>query len=469
MSETEHGSTHAPLSFWQALFRLPRSIWMPILAMSFIAVAAFLFNEWSIRQIESSAATLASLTSAQKDLAEFRTRMVDAETGQRGYLLSHNPRSLDQFEDSLTLLTIVGERLRLYAVDDPSLSPKAQRLEALRAQRIAQLRATLVLAQRSPTGDVALLTGGALGSKVADDFRLAADELRAVLDNQVAQRLTATGRSAQLTRIAFAVLTTLLLLLLFVSVRILVTDYWRQESARRVQSEERQRLEALVAERTAELSNLTAYLQTAAEQEKATLARDLHDEFGGLLTAAKMDLAWLRGRASASEPQTHAKLDELGSVLDEAMDVKRRVVENLRPALLDHFGLPVALQSYFEETCKKAGIKCTPRIQDDFAPLNQDLAIALFRVGQESLTNILKHAMAENVDLSLSLDDGIYRILISDDGVGIPPERLDGSRSHGLVGMRHRIESLGGKFTIRANSPHGTRIEVAVPRDPPRH
>ena len=144
--------------------------------------------------------------------------------------------------------------------------------------------------------------------------------------------------------------------------------------------------------------------------------------------------------------------------------MKRRVVENLRPALLDHFGLPAALQSYFEETCKKAGIHFTARIPDDFEQLSQDLAIALFRVGQESLTNILKHAKAENVELTLTLDDTSYRILISDDGVGIPPERLDGTRSHGLVGMRHRIESLGGKFTIGTNTPHGTRIVVVVPR-----
>jgi signal transduction histidine kinase len=255
-----------------------------------------------------------------------------------------------------------------------------------------------------------------------------------------------------------------LLLLLFVAVRLLVSDYWRQESARGKQSDERRRLEQLVVARTTELSNLTAHLQTAAEQEKATLARDLHDEFGGLLTAAKMDLAWLQGRASAGEPETQAKLAALGSVLDDAMGVKRRVVENLRPALLDHFGLPTAIQSYFEETCKKAGIRFTARIPDDFEQLSQDLAIALFRVGQESLTNILKHAKAENVELDLMLDESSYRILISDDGVGIAPERLDGKRSHGLAGMRHRIESLGGSFTIGTNAPHGTRIEVVVPR-----
>jgi signal transduction histidine kinase len=205
-------------------------------------------------------------------------------------------------------------------------------------------------------------------------------------------------------------------------------------------------------------------LQTAAEQEKATLARDLHDELGGLLTAAKMDLSWLQGRASTKETEAQSKLVALGEALDEAMDVKRRVVENLRPALLDHFGLATALRAHFEEICQKAGIGLTARIANDFEQLPQDLAIALFRVGQESLTNILKHAKAEHVELDLALDPGNYRILIVDDGVGIAPEKLDGTRSHGLAGMRHRIVSLGGAFTIGMNPPHGTRVEVIVPR-----
>jgi signal transduction histidine kinase len=464
MSTAVHDSTLPRSTYWQGLFSLPRSIWMPIVAMSIIAIGGFFFNEWSVRRIQSSAATLASLTSAHRNLAEFQTGVVDTEAGQARYLLSNDPQALIRYQESLDLLTVLGERLRLFAADDPELLTKVQNLEALRAKKIARLRATRALAQQNGLEDASGLARTAAGAGSMDDFRSAADELRFALESRATNRLAETARNAQLTRLAFAALTMLLLLLLFVAVRLLVTDFWRQESTRREQKDERQRLEHLVAERTAELSNLTAHLQTAAEKDKATLARDLHDEFGGLLTAAKMDLAWLQGRASAKEPEAHAKLAALASLLDEAMDVKRRVVENLRPALLDHFGLPAALQSYFEDTCKKAGINFTARIPDDFEQLGQDLAIALFRVGQESLTNILKHAKAENVELALVLSDSDYQIQISDDGVGIAPERLDGARSHGLVGMRHRIESLGGRFTISTNPPHGTRILVIVPR-----
>jgi signal transduction histidine kinase len=177
-----------------------------------------------------------------------------------------------------------------------------------------------------------------------------------------------------------------------------------------------------------------------------------------------LDLSWLQGRASAAEPEVSAKLEALDSGIDEAMNIKRRVVENLRPALLDHFGLPTALQSHFMETCEHAGLHCRTRVAEVFQKLPQELAIALFRVGQESLTNIIRHAHASNVELTFELDEANYHMSIADDGVGIPAGRLGGTMSHGLVGMRHRIESLNGQFTISANTPTGTRIDVVVPR-----
>ena len=452
-------------SYWQGLFRLPRSIWMPILAMSAIAIGAFFFNELSVKHIATSAQTLASLTSAQRELSELRTLVMDAETGQRDYLLSHNPQVLERHEESLALLPVVGERLRLHVEGDPELLSHVQRLGSLRTRVITELRAQVISADQTRPDAATVIIRSTAGRALMDSFRTEADAMRDALEARVAHHLAETARNAQLSRVAFAAITLLLLLLLFVSVRLLITDYWRQESARRVQAEERQRLEQLVIERTKELSDLTAHLQTVAEREKATLARDLHDELGGLLTAAKMDLSWLQGRANGKEPEAHSKLAALGEALDEAMDVKRRVVENLRPALLDHFGLATALRAHFEETCQKAGIGLTARISDDFEQLPQDLAIALFRVCQESLTNILKHAKAENVELDLALDPNNYRIMIVDDGVGIAAERLEGTRSHGLVGMRHRIDSLGGAFTIGMNPPHGTRTEVSVPRE----
>jgi signal transduction histidine kinase len=153
--------------------------------------------------------------------------------------------------------------------------------------------------------------------------------------------------------------------------------------------------------------------------------------------------------------------------LTEAMDVKRRVVESLRPALLDHFGLPTALQSYFQDTCQKAGLDCKTTIEEEITDLPDDTAIALFRVGQESLTNIIRHARAAKVELSLRLADEDVELVICDDGIGFDPTGRRLSGMHGLTGMRYRVKGLGGTFDVSRRPGGGTQVRIRVPRTPP--
>lgn len=223
-------------------------------------------------------------------------------------------------------------------------------------------------------------------------------------------------------------------------------------------------MEATIACRSAELVELWSHLQDNTEKEKADLARNLHDELGGLLTAARMDLSWLQSAAAGQDPKVLARLQQLADELTEAMDVKRRVVENLRPALLDHFGLPTALQNYFEEMCRKSGLILTATLPDDSPEISDELSIALFRVGQESLTNIIRHAEARNVHLELGVDGDALTLVIADDGVGIDSDTNARQPSHGIRGMRHRIESLGGTFELRGGGGTGTSIRIRSPR-----
>lgn len=442
---------------------LPRSIWIPLLAMAFSAMGAFVFNEWSVQRIRASGNELAALTAMQLDLVELRSRLIHADAGTRGFLLSNEPEDLEQLEDALKWMPIVGARLRVQTMNDAALLARVQNLESMRGQQIASLRAIVMLARQARRTDaLALLETG--------DKRLAMNALRSEtqalfteLETRVTELRRRTAVDVQWSRFAVAALATLTLVLLLLAVRLLLKDVRRNEFLRREQATERTRLEALVRDRTDELSRLTTYLQTVSEQEKASLARDLHDELGGLLTAAKMDLAWLQGRVTASHLDMRAKLDALASAIDEAMNLKRRVVENLRPALLEHFGLSAALESYFQETCKMASLTCHTEVPDSIEGLPSDSGIALFRVGQESLTNIMRHAKAHTVDMLCELTPGGLHLRISDDGIGIDPGKLSGKMSHGLAGMRHRINRLSGSFTISANAPSGTIIDVRVP------
>ena len=221
-------------------------------------------------------------------------------------------------------------------------------------------------------------------------------------------------------------------------------------------------LETEVATRTQELSSLTSHLQTHTEREKAALARELHDELGGILTPAKMDLAWLESRLG-NDPEYNERMARLGKLIDQGIDLKRRVIEKLRPSLLDHLGLASALQWYVDETCRAAGIEPHLHIGKTLERLPPDLEIALYRLVQEAVTNVVRHSKAGHLDLTLERTPKGIHLTVSDDGVGMENAHAASNLTHGLTGMRHRLRSVGGTLDVHSVSGSGTRVAMFVP------
>lgn len=216
--------------------------------------------------------------------------------------------------------------------------------------------------------------------------------------------------------------------------------------------------------RIAELSALATHLQDSAEVERSTLAKELHDELGGLITAAKMDMAWLQGHIGASlDPASVEKFASVVQMLNQAMTLKRRVVEALRPSLLDHFGLPVALRSHLDENCSKAGLEYIATLPEETLDLVSTSQLALFRVAQEALTGILSRGTAKHFELVIEAEGEGYSMVIGDDGADI-----DAAMQRSLVGMRHRIQSAGGTLDYESRAGQGNQIRVYVPRSPSR-
>lgn len=260
----------------------------------------------------------------------------------------------------------------------------------------------------------------------------------------------------------FIAMTVVSLVLLAVIVRLFAGEAARQRTLRLAAERQAAEFERLIAVRTRELSELSTHLQEFAEKEKSELARHLHDELGGLLTAAKMDLSWLQSRVT--EKPYNERLAQLGGVLDEAMNLKRRVVEELRPSLLDHFGLPTALRAHVEHVCTKAGLRCEVAMSDEAETMPKDLQIALFRVIQEGLANVVRHAHAQQVRLALTSDGQRYLLMLTDDGCGMKMDDTAFRWSHGLAGMRHRVQAMGGTFAIESSPADGTTLRIEIPR-----
>lgn len=225
---------------------------------------------------------------------------------------------------------------------------------------------------------------------------------------------------------------------------------------------ELQGLVALLAAQDATLASLSHYLQTDIEREKAALARELHDSLGGILTPAKMDLAWLEARLG-EDPQYGPRMKRLSALIDQGIDLKRRIIENLRPSLLDHLGLASALQWYVDEVCRAARIDCRLHVSDGLQRLPPELEIAFYRLAQEGLANVTRHAKASRVEIWLEGGRDGLRMAIADDGVGIEDVERACRLSHGLAGMAHRVRSMDGTFDISSAPGRGTRLEIFVP------
>jgi protein-histidine pros-kinase len=218
--------------------------------------------------------------------------------------------------------------------------------------------------------------------------------------------------------------------------------------------------EARVAARTEELSTLSTQLLRMMESERSQLAKELHDELGGLITAAKMDMAWLQAHIGNSlDAASEEKFRSVVQMLNQAMTLKRRVVESLRPSLLDHFGLPVALRSHFEETCGHAGIEYVATLPEETLDLESAAQLTLFRVAQEALANLLARGTARHVELVIEPQEDCYQLTVGDDG-----QAMDAEQQRALAGMRHRLMGAGGRLEIEVAAGQGNRITAYVPR-----
>jgi PAS domain S-box-containing protein len=210
------------------------------------------------------------------------------------------------------------------------------------------------------------------------------------------------------------------------------------------------------------LREFSARSDEIRERERAHIAREIHDELGQTLTALKMDLSWLKNHLGTPSPQIEERTRDMDETLDSMVHTVRRISSELMPALLD-LGLVPAVEWQLEQFQKRSGIRTQVRIQPTEVDLNKRTATAVFRVVQEALTNIARHADANAVDFSMDLCDGELQLSILDNGRGITREQIKSLSSFGLTGMRERIHHIGGILEIEQMTTGGTCVSVRLP------
>jgi signal transduction histidine kinase len=447
--------------------KLMSSVARQIVSVVLLLVAVlglFVAAQSGQRRLEEASRQVQRAAQRELALADAWQQVRSAESSQRGYILTDNPNYLMPFQEASGDLPQAMARLEdAYATAPPAVRAEVAEVERLISEKFGEMRDTLEAYRtrgRPAALDLMRTDYGLLTMRRIDD-RVRAIEKSGTEEVLAASASWQTRRWEGLAVTLAALAATIGLVLLLSRLAVRQARSKEREAAELAQRHAQ--LEQLVEQRTAELSELSTHLQSLAEQEKSALSRELHDELGGLLVAARMDVSWIEDRVGSQDPEIRAHFRRVHEALQAGVDVKRRVVENLRPSLLDNLGLFPALRSQMADACARAGLKRIENYPEEEVRLTPEASIIVFRIVQEALTNVVKHARAHTLEVSIELRAPWLLLRIRDDGVGLPLERLQALRAHGLAAMRQRATGLGGLWQVHRPEGGGTEIEVRLP------
>jgi signal transduction histidine kinase len=425
------------------------------------AIAMFLISESSYQQASSTFESLSERALARTNIQTLWRSLTDAETGERGYLLTGRKEYLAPYQAGQNQAKETLDWLTRFYSTDPYTMKLMERVAMASRNKLSELEVTLKLHDEGKEEAWKSLVLSNIGREQMDTVRTLSEELLKLEDVRVESARTSVTQTLLLNRIGVTAMTALSLLALFMYLRQAAALVLQREEQRRVVQAERDQLEIEVAQRTDQLTELARHLQTAREDERTHLARELHDELGALLTAAKLDVARLKSRlASTTTPEIAERIQHMNDTLNSGIALKRRIIEDLRPSSLSNLGLVAALEILITEWSNRSEVPVERQLEP--VTLRPTGELTVYRLVQEALTNISKYARATKIEVRLSARDGIVRVSVHDNGVGFDVKQRRTS-AHGLLGMRYRLESEGGRVVLRSAPGQGTSIEAQMP------
>lgn len=431
----------------------------PVVFLLAMVVAVFMVfisevSYWnSVRNLNLLTATGAART----DIQSLRQSILAAQTAQRSYLLTQRREHLLPYNKALTNLETTFSFLQDRYSNDAVATGVLAQLHSVTGLLLTQLAQTIRLHD----------AGRRIALEDTDDAQM---ETIRTLSDQLLDLESARGAASQddvyrtlmLSRVGVALLSAIALLALVMYLRQSFALVRQQQVVQHIAQDERDRLEIEVRQRTAQLTELTHHLQTAREDERHRLARNLHDDLGALLTSAKLDAARIRSRlaSAGSTSESLELLAHLVTTLNSGIALGRRIIEDLRPSALSNLGLVATLEILVGEFAGHSGVQ----IHSTLAPvaLKENAELMVYRLVQEAMTNITKHARASQVWVTLGMQDGQVEVSVRDDGAGFDTQ-VKTTSAYGLVGMRFRVEAEGGALTVVSAPGRGTLIQVRMP------
>jgi len=440
------------------LTRLQRSTFaLPVAAL--MALALLLISEGSFRKSRNAAAELTTKSAVRVDVKNVLGYMVDAETAQRGYLLTGRAEYLAPYRDAVRALPTALAQLHRHYAEQGDLDTRMAQLDEMIQRRLSYIDESIRMYDAGQNARWHELLLSNIGKEQMDAVREITGQMLAAEAQGIASARQDIDDVALISRIGIAIMAmaSLLVLKLYLQQRATLEG---QVGALR--ESVRAELQSQVDTGNREMAELAQYLLTAREDERSRLARAMHDELGALLTAAKLDVARIKMRVTTASPEALERLAHLNETLNSVVALSRRITEDLRPSSLGNLGLVPALEILARDFAAGADLQVDCALQA--VALNPQRQLTVYRLVQEGLTNIAKYAQAQSVRVTLAPRGGQAVVSVTDDGAGFDMNTAK-MGSYGLLGMRHRVEGEGGRLVVESTPGAGTRLSATLPLD----
>ena len=424
-----------------------------------LSVGLLLVSEYSYQRSTLINNSLHAALDARFNLQTLLSQLLDAETGQRGYLLTGKAEYLRPYQAASVAIDAELKPMRARYLNNPNTANNFEQLSALISKKMEELSLTVALRSSGSDAWQAILDTDA-GRKQMDAIRILAEKLRDAETVLIQGHQQTLRRTLLVNRLGIAAMVAISLLAFVMYLRQSSLLAGVREQQQRQLQKDHDTLELQVQDRTRRLTQLAAHLQNVRDDERARLARELHDELGGLLVAAKLDLARLKSRLVDADEFVQERLLHLNEALNNGISLKRRIIEDLYPSSLGKLGLVAALEILTREFSARSGIEVVCKLNKVALPPEAELTI--YRLVQEALTNIVKYAQATRVLVNLNQHGALAQIAVRDNGRGFDVAAIPES-SHGLEGIRYRVNSMGGKMAVESIPGEGVIITALVP------
>ncbi|MBC7617612.1 MAG: CHASE3 domain-containing protein [Candidatus Saccharibacteria bacterium] len=433
-----------------------RPVFFPLVVIA--AMAMVLMSEAAYWRSARTLHEIAATGDARTRIQDLRQSVLAAQTAQRSYLLTESRKHLASYSKALNDMQAAFAFLQERYRPAPTQTVVLTQLQGITEALVLQLGTTI---NQHDRGQPVVLEDG--DDAQVESIRALSAELLNVEDRNASTGQYDVYQTLLLSGIGVALLSAISLLALVMYLRQSFALERQQQDVQRIAQTERDQLEIEVRQRTAQLTELTHHLQSAREDERHRLARNLHDDLGALLTSAKLDAARIRSRlvAAATAPEALDLLAHLVATLNSGIALGRRIIEDLRPSALGTLGLVATLEILVGEYAEHAGLRVHSVLEP--VSLDENAELMVYRLVQEALTNISKHAKASEVWVNLGLRDGLVEVSVRDNGVGFNTQ-VKATSAYGLVGMRFRVEAEGGTLSVVSAPQQGTLIQVRIPQ-----